>query len=232
MKIVILTGAGISAESGISTFRDNNGLWEKYDVKEIATKGSLQRNRELVTKFYDDRRTSLADKEPNAAHKKLSEFINNNSDRVEHFTQNVDDLFERAGSNPTHLHGNIKEVTCECCGLTYDIGYKKQNDAFNGKCPSCYSNKVRPNIVMFGEEAPNYTLFRRALNEADAFVVIGTSGNVIAVDLIAENFNNSILNNLDHSDAIDETKFEKVILKPATQAIDEVIDYMENLLKN
>ena len=226
-KVVILTGAGISAESGINTFRDSDGLWNNVDVKELATKEALKKNRDNVIEFYNHRRAEIANKEPNVAHKKLVELVNNNDD-IKLITQNVDDLFEKAGAdNVIHLHGKITEVKCQNCGLTYDIGYKKQQDAFNGKCPVCFSKKIRPNIVMFGEPTPEYKYLYEDLKDCKVFVVIGTSGNVIDVDILADGIEHSLLNNLATSPAIDESKFEVVIHKPATEAIDEVIEFIK-----
>jgi len=233
-KVVIFSGAGISAESGISTFRDNDGLWDKYDVKKVATKGALETNRAETIEFYDKRRLDLKDKKPNKAHQKIVELKHKYPDEIAIITQNVDDLFEKAGAKPDevlHLHGFMTKVECESCGFVYDIGYKKQNEAFNGKCPKCFSSKIRPHIVMFGELAPMYENFRLELYDCEMFVVIGTSGNVIVVDGIASQAKFSILNNLEKSDMIDDSVFDKVYYEPATMAITKIEKDIEEFLQ-
>ena len=150
-KVVVLSGAGISAESGISTFRDSDGLWEEYDIKDICTAGCLETNRDMTIEFYDKRRLDLEDKEPNKAHKILAELKAKYKDDIAIITQNVDNLFEKAGmphNDVIHLHGFLTEVECEECGIIYDIGYKKTQDSFDGKCPTCSSKRIRPNIVI------------------------------------------------------------------------------------
>ena len=121
-----------------------------------------------------------------------------------------------------HLHGELTKVQCEKCGLVYDIGYKKIKDAFNGKCPSCHSDKIRPFIVMFGEIAPNYRKLNEELLDCELLVVIGTSGQVLDVGKMARKVKKSILNNLKPSSAINEFAFTKVIYDKATVAIDEI----------
>lgn len=234
-KIVIFSGAGISAESGIDTFRDSGGLWNEYDPKKVAYKGSLENNRIQTLEFYDKRRVELKDKEPNKAHKVLATLKKEYSDDISIITQNVDDLFEKAGlqkdKEVIHLHGFMTEVKCEKCGFLYDIEYQKSSKAFNGKCPDCHSTEIRPNIVMFGEKASNYRILREELEDCELLVVIGTSGNVVDVN-IAKNIKNSILNNLESSDAIDESAFTKIIYKKATEAIDEIKNEIEDFLKS
>lgn len=234
-KIVIISGAGISAESGISTFRDSGGLWEEYDVKKVAHKGALENNRTQTLEFYDKRRLELERKEPNKAHKVLANLKKSYPDDIAIITQNVDNLFEKAGldhNDVIHLHGYLTNVECEECRLVYDIGYSKCSEAFNGKCPDCYSKKVRPFIVMFGEKAPNYRVLNDKIKDCELLIVIGTSGNVIDVSLIAKLIPNSILNNLEKSVAIDESLFTKVYYDKATKAIDniekDIISYITN----
>lgn len=173
-KIVFLTGAGISAESGISTFRDSNGLWENYNVEDVASIEGWDRNPELMIQFYNERRAQLANTQPNAAHKLVAEL--EKYYKVTVVTQNVDDLHERAGStNIIHLHGELTKV-CSDRGkrCVQDIGY----------APIKYGTRtadggmMRPFIVWFGEAVP---LMEDAVGEvadADVMVVVGTSLNV------------------------------------------------------
>lgn len=170
-KLVVLTGAGISAESGIATFRDANGLWEGHDVMEVASPQGWQKNQELVLDFYNQRRKNALSAQPNAGHRALAELEKDFEVCV--ITQNVDDLHERAGSsNVLHLHGKLFE-----CRSTLDerLIYPmaswelKKGD----KCER--GSQLRPNIVWFGEPVP---MMEQALDEtlkADIFVVVGTS---------------------------------------------------------
>ena len=225
-RVIILSGAGISAESGISTFRDSGGLWEEYDISVICQADSLQKNEKLTIEFYDKRRADLEDKEPNKAHKIITELKQKYPNDIAVITQNVDNLFEKAGMKKhdvIHLHGFMTEVRCQnyLCESIYDIGYKKQSEFHNGDCPKC-QNKLRPNIVFFGEAAPMYQELNYHIRDCEFFVVIGTSGNVIGVNTIAQFTDKSILNNLEPNNAIEERLFTKVIYDKATTAIEEI----------
>ena len=233
-KVVVLSGAGISAESGISTFRDSGGLWEEYDVDKICKVGCLVDNKEQTIEFYDKRRAELQTKEPNKAHKVIAELKNKYQDEIAIITQNVDNLFEKAGmthEDVIHLHGYLTELECEKCSFVYDVGYKKQEDSFNGKCPTCKSKNIRPNIVMFGEDAPMYARLNQEINDCELLVIIGTSGQVISVDNLTTHVKSSILNNLEQSNAIFDELYTKVLYKPATQAIDEIARDIKDFLK-
>ncbi len=172
--IVVLTGAGISAESGISTFRDSGGLWEKYSIEEVATPQAWQRNQELVLDFYNHRRKQLYEVEPNAAHYALAEL--EKKFEVKIITQNVDDLHERAGSNNVlHLHGELKKAQSSLDpSLVYDIdGWElKKGD----KCAR--GSQLRPHVVWFGEPVPMIEPAAEISSEADIYLVVGTSLNV------------------------------------------------------
>ncbi|MGB5791580.1 SIR2 family NAD-dependent protein deacylase [Poseidonibacter sp.] len=233
-KVVILSGAGISAESGISTFRDSDGLWEEYDIKDICTVGCLETNREQTIEFYDRRRLDLSEKEPNKAHKVLANLKNKYKNEIAIITQNIDNLFEKAGiphEDVIHLHGYLTNAECESCNDVFDIGYKKIEESFNGKCPTCHSQKVRPYVVMFGEMAPLYENLYEEITNCELLVIIGTSGNVIPVDTFTSYVDRSILNNLEKSDAIFDELYSKVIYKKATEAIDEISSDIEMVLK-
>jgi NAD-dependent deacetylase len=173
-KLVVLTGAGMSAESGIRTFRDSDGLWEEYEVSDVATPQAWDRNMELVLRFYNERRRQLATSEPNEGHLGLVELEKYFDVQV--ITQNIDNLHERAGSSKVvHLHGELtKARSCIDPRLIYEIGY---NDIKAGDLCEMGS-QLRPHIVWFGEEVPMLDTAINLTAEADIFVVIGSSLNV------------------------------------------------------
>ena len=229
-KVIIFSGAGISAESGISTFRDSDGLWENYDIKEICSAGCLSWNRAETVAFYDKRREDIRDKAPNAAHKGVKLLKERHPKDIAIITQNVDDMFEKAGCEDVlHLHGFLREVVCESCGFKEDIGYEKMDSVYEA-CPSCMK-KLRPNIVFFGEAAPRYADLYEELEDCEMFVVIGTSGNVINTDMfLSRKIKKSILNNLEPSSALNARLYTKVLYKKATEAIDEIVADVEEFL--
>lgn len=172
-KLVISSGAGISAESGISTFRDAGGLWENYPVMEVASADGFRRNPRLVHEFYNARRRDLITKQPNAAHKALADLEKDYDVYV--ITQNVDDLHERAGSSKVlHLHGElmkIRSVSDPDYIETLDIEHLETTPETRGK----RGDLMRPHIVFFQEPVPNIEKAMDLVSEADVFVVIGTS---------------------------------------------------------
>lgn len=176
-NIVILTGAGISAESGLDTFRDKGGIWEKYDLMDLATPEAFARNPDLVHEFYNIRRAGVKKVRPNAAHYALARLEEKHTGNVTIITQNVDPLHERAGSrNLLHMHGELNKVRCMSCGhirewiddlLTTTI------------CPSCEkAGNLRPHIVWFGEIPFHIEEINIRLEQCDLFISIGTSGSV------------------------------------------------------
>ena len=226
-KVYIVSGAGLSAESGIQTFRGSDGLWENYSIEEICSTSGWQRDRQKVTNFYDDRRAELEYKEPNYAHKKLAEIKRKYPNNIFMLTQNIDNMLEKAGcADVVHLHGTLTDLRCERCNLTFDIGYNKQKDTI---CPNCNSTLIRHNVVMFGESAPAYVHLNRLYNEAEMIIVIGTSGNVIDTAYMAQLVDYSILNNLD-VDVNHDQYFTKLFYKPATEAIDDISILIEEFL--
>lgn len=219
-KIILFSGAGVSAQSGISTFRDSGGLWECYKIEDICSAGVMQTNRQETIEFYNKRRIDIKDKKPNYAHEQIAKFKNTYPSEVAVITQNVDDMFERAGCKEViHLHGYLPNLRCESCEKRVNIGYEQQNDDI--KC-ACGGN-FRPDIVFFGENAPMYEKLNYEIQNCDVFVVIGSSGNVIPTDTVAAFVQYSILNNLEPSTAIKDEFYNKVLYKKATQAIDEII---------
>lgn len=177
-SIVVLTGAGVSAESGIKTFRDNNGLWENHRVEDVCTPEAFLRNPALVQEFYNARRRQLvSEAQPNPAHIALADFERNFVGDFTLVTQNVDDLHERAGSrNLIHMHGELLKARCAKTGRvlpwTDDIGATT-------RCPCCNQpGLLRPHIVWFGEIPLDMEKIETALAQCDLFVAIGTSGQV------------------------------------------------------
>ena len=176
-NIVVLTGAGISAESGIATFRASDGLWEDHRVEDVATPEGFARDPVLVQRFYDARRARLREVEPNAAHLALARLDREWPGGLLIVTQNVDDLHERAGAERVlHMHGELKSAWCLACD---------ERTAWEGNlgggpdCPGCgAAGRLRPDIVWFGEMPYEMERIDRALMEADLFVSIGTSGAV------------------------------------------------------
>lgn len=169
--IVVLTGAGISAESGLSTFRDNGGLWEQHSVYDVATPEAFARNQELVLRFYNERRRQLQEAEPNPAHRLLAGL--EERFRVTVVTQNVDNLHERGGSsNVIHLHGELtKARSSGYPDLVYDIGYRDINPG-----DTCERGaQLRPHIVWFGEEVPMFAAAADVVSTADHLLIVGTS---------------------------------------------------------
>ena len=174
--LVILTGAGMSAESGISTFRDAGGLWEKYRIEEVATPQAWATNPALVHKFYNARRKQLAEAQPNNGHKglvELEQYFN-----VQIVTQNVDNLHERAGSSSVlHLHGELMKMRSSGPGReVFEVQPEKIEFSIHDKCPKGYP--LRPHIVWFGEEVPEIGNAARIVEKADILVIIGTSMQV------------------------------------------------------
>lgn len=233
-KVIILSGAGISAESGIRTFRDNDGLWKEYKVAELCSISSLKINRNATLDFYDYRRIELKNKYPNYAHSEIVKIKQKYPQDITLITQNVDNLFEKAGIKQDeiiHLHGYLRNIKCSRVKCTYkiDIGYEHLNK--DSVCPLC-KKKLRPDIVFFGEIAPNYEKLYKSFKDCEFFVVIGTSGYVINPNIFLDKkIKYSILNNLYPSEAIDARFYSKVLYKNATEAIDEIIKDIELFLK-
>ncbi|UYL07462.1 NAD-dependent protein deacylase [Bdellovibrio sp. SKB1291214] len=178
-NIVILTGAGISAESGIRTFRDQDGLWENHRIEDVATPEAFHRNPELVQRFYNARRAQLKDPtvQPNAAHLALAELEHAWEGQFLLVTQNVDNLHRKAGSqNLLHMHGKLDQIRCLSCEET--IVWTEDLEV-NESCPQCgIKGALRPDIVWFGEMPHHMDEIYHALENADYFISIGTSGNV------------------------------------------------------
>ena len=170
-RIVVFTGAGVSAESGLKTFRDSDGLWENYRIEDVATPMAWVKNRKLVLEFYNLRRKQVLEAQPNAAHKALAELEKKYDVQV--ITQNIDDLHERAGSTKVlHLHGEIRKAKSSVDpSLIYDIkGWEIKEGE---KCRK--GSQLRPHVVWFGEMVPELENAARIVSTADIFIIIGTS---------------------------------------------------------
>ncbi len=176
MKVVVLTGAGISAESGLATFRDADGLWEGHRPEDVATPEAFAYDRALVQRFYDERRAALARVQPNAAHRALADLERRLGDDFLLVTQNVDDLHERAGSRRVvHMHGRLRHVRCEECGARLEWEGTLVDEP---PCPECDRPALRPDVVWFGEYPYGMDEIHAAIEQVDVFAAIGTSGVV------------------------------------------------------
>jgi NAD-dependent deacetylase len=176
MQIVVLTGAGISAESGLATFRDADGLWEGHRPEDVATPEAYAYDPDLVQRFYDERRAGVSRVRPNAAHEALGRLSRELGDDLYLVTQNIDDLHERGGSAQVHhMHGEILKALCEACRV---------RSPWDGPlidrpaCPACGRTMLRPDVVWFGEIPYEMEEIQQRLYDADLFVSIGTSGVV------------------------------------------------------
>ncbi|MET0308628.1 MAG: NAD-dependent deacylase [Sphingomonas sp.] len=175
-NIVVLTGAGISAESGVATFRGPGGLWEGHKVEDVCTPQALDVDPELVHRFYDARRAQLASVAPNAAHRALARLDAEWPGELLIVTQNVDDLHERGGAKRLlHMHGELKSALCAACGAQHAWETALPPGS---ECPACGGAALRPDIVFFGEMPYRMDAIERAIADADLFVSIGTSGAV------------------------------------------------------
>ena len=222
--LLVMTGAGLSAESGVPTFRGQGGLWENHSIQEVCNIRTWKANFDLVHGFYDSLRARLPSVQPNAAHAEIAAWAARWPTTL--LTANVDDLQERAGCAPVHLHGTLTEMLCTSCGHPFFIGYAPflPNDR---RCPRCSSRRdVKPAVIFFGETAIHYTMMQEALvamRPQDALVVIGTSGTVIPIGMWAQGLPGlRVLANLDPSDALPEWAFDKVLYAPATRALPQV----------
>lgn len=218
--IVVLSGAGISAESGISTFRDSGGLWERHSIYDVATPEAFARNPELVLRFYNERRRQLQDAQPNAAHRALAEL--EKDFRVTVVTQNVDNLHERAGSaNVLHLHGELTRArSSEHEHLLYDIGYGAIN--LGDLCE--LGSQLRPHVVWFGEAVPMLEAAADAVASADQLLIVGTSLQVYPAAGLADIAGPQVpVTVIDPGEPASLTR-ARVIRKPATTGVLEWIE--------
>jgi len=218
--IVLLTGAGMSAESGLKTFRDANGLWEGHDVMEVASPEGFARNPELVLEFYNQRRRQLLQVQPNTAHFGLAELEKDY--KVSIVTQNVDDLHERAGSNNVlHLHGELFKVRSTYD--EFDVKEWKQDLVLGDLCSKGY--QLRPHIVWFGEAVPLIPKAISVCETADILLIIGTSMQVYPAASLMHYVNpETKIYYIDPNPAMDSTAQVSVIVEKATIGVEKVIE--------
>jgi len=224
-RIVVLSGAGLSAESGLATFRDKGGIWARYDYREVATPQGFARNPDLVHEFYNMRRRDLRSVKPNAAHAALARLEREHPGDVLIVTQNIDNLHEAAGSsNLIHMHGELFKALCANCGERCDW----QDDLSTSlACPQCAATGgMRPDVVWFGEMPYQMQRIYEALAGCDLFMSIGTSGNVYpAAGFVAgarEAGAYTVELNLEPSEGV--TLFNEAIHGPATQVVPTYVD--------
>lgn len=220
-NIVILTGAGVSAESGLGTFRDEDGLWTRYDLNEVATPEGFARNPQLVHDFYNARRANCIAASHNAAHEALGQLQAAHPGTVTLITQNIDDLHERGGArNVIHMHGELMRALCATCGHRWDAPNEMQPSDL---CPKCATASTRPDIVWFGEIPYHMEDIDAALSRADLFVAIGTSGTVYPaagfVDVARMMGTKTLELNLEPSDG--SAMFDRVLHGPASTVVPE-----------
>lgn len=226
-RIIVFSGAGISAESGLSTFRDSDGLWDKYDPMVVCNYTNWKANYELVHSFYNKRRKELETKEPNIAHKIIKR-LEDEFDVI-NITQNIDNLFEKAGcSDVIHLHGSLTSLRCLECESIIEIGYAKYDFT---PCPKCDAKQLKPNIVFFYEQAPKYYNMHKifdSISDDDIIIVIGTSGEVVNIcAMLSKGY--KILNNLASSAMIDESIFDSVYLEKSSLAMPKIYEEIKRL---
>jgi NAD-dependent protein deacetylase/lipoamidase len=228
-NIVVLTGAGLSAESGLSTFRDKDGIWSKYDYREVATPEGFARDPELVHDFYNQRRRALKGVKPNAAHLALARLEREHDGEVTIVTQNIDALHEAAGSKHLiHMHGELLKALCATCG---EHAAWEDDLGLETICPSCGKpGAMRPDVVWFGEMPYHMQAIAEAIAAADLFVSIGTSGNVYpAAGFVAQaraGGAHTVELNLEPSEGA--SFFAEQIHGPATEIVPA---YVERLLR-
>lgn len=219
-NIVVLTGAGLSAESGLATFRDSGGIWTRYDYREVATPEGFAHNPALVHEFYNLRRRDVAGARPNAAHVALARLEAAHTGSVTIVTQNVDPLHEAAGSRSLiHMHGELQKALCALCGARHAW---LDDLAVATPCPSCgRASGMRPDVVWFGEVPYHMERIGEAIAQADLFISIGTSGNVYpAAGFVREasaHGARTLELNLEPSDGA--SLFDRALTGPATKLV-------------
>ena len=229
-SIVVLTGAGISAESGIETFRAAEGLWANHHVDDVATLEGFARNPQLVYAFYNQRRRQLLTPEisPNAAHSALAKFEHEFGGEFLLVTQNVDNLHERAGSeNLIHMHGELLKMSCLNSKLIFDVS---EDFDYDTQCRCCRSaGNLRPHVVWFGEMPLQMNRINRALENCDMFVAIGTSGNVYPASGFYQTAKNRKASTVELNLERTGSSFDQHICGPATESVPQ---FFKSLLRS
>ena len=225
MNIVVLTGAGMSAESGINTFRDSNGLWEGHDVMEVASPQGWNANQNLVLDFYNQRRKQLLEVNPNEAHKILADLEKIHAVTI--ITQNVDDLHERAGSsNVLHLHGELLKV--RSTAINTAVMEWKKDLIIGDKCKDGY--QLRPHIVWFGEEVPEMDTAIKIVQKAEILIIVGTSMQVYPAASLLQFASPSVkIFFIDPKPAVNSTERIKIYAEKATTGVAKAIEFIKNI---
>lgn len=231
-EILVFSGAGLSAESGLSTYRDQGGIWQTYDLNKVCNEDTWQKNYALMHEFYNHARTAVGQAQPNAAHHEIARWQKHFGDRLHIITQNVDDLLERAGcQNVMHVHGEITKMRCEHCDVTWSVGYKPWL-LETSMCCTDDRQQTRPDVVFFGGQAPlygaMYATFERVTRSADNLViVIGTNGEVVPVQALLEGKPcQKVLCNLYPSKFMLESMFDHVYEEAATVALPKISHWL------
>ena len=228
-RLIVFSGAGLSAESGLATFRGASGLWEGVSIRTVCDITTWEDNFEAVHEFYDARRAAGAKAQPNQAHRTIAEWQSAWPRRVIILTQNIDRLLEGAGcKNIIKLHGDIRTLCCLACGHDWEL----EGDRYDRKgCPQCaVTELVKPGVVFFGESAPRYTDLHEVVAELrpiDTVVVVGTSGTVLPADrLFGGSRAYSILVNLEPGSQMNERLFSERRYGPATQQLPLLAEFL------
>ncbi|MDG1552577.1 MAG: NAD-dependent deacylase [Candidatus Poseidonia sp.] len=226
-RIVVLTGAGISAESGVRTFRDNGGLWEEHRVEDVATPDAWASDPEMVWRFYQARRRQLLEVQPNGAHLALA-LLQKNMKQFTLITQNVDDLHERGGSSDViHMHGELRTLRCEASQRS-EVRMQASDLTDDVSLCSCCANPVRmrPDIVWFGEIPMHMEAILNAVETCEVFIVVGSSGHVYPAAGLVDQANNAgartVLVNLEAP--INASAFDEILLGPAGELLPQLVD--------
>lgn len=245
-RVVVISGAGLSAESGIQTYRGQTGRYNGLNPEDIMSGRMFARQPEIIHQYCDDRRSELASVSPHDGHFMLQRLADRYKESFIHFTQNVDDLCERAGlQNSVHLHGELRVL--QSLGqpkIEVDIGYKRYWSGalaempaagFRFKCPQT-NTMFRPHLVLYGERAPHYRLLNfvmQGLRSEDILIVIGTHGSVLDINRFARFASGpTILNNLEDSPLIDKRLFGKYLEMPVTKAVACIEEEVDRHMRN
>lgn len=230
-RIVVLTGAGISAESGVRTFRDNGGLWEEHRVEDVATPDAWAFDPEMVWRFYQARRRQLLEVQPNGAHLALA-LLEKNMKQFTLITQNVDDLHERGGSSDViHMHGELRTLRCETSQRS-EVRMQASDLTDDVSLCSCCANPVRmrPDIVWFGEIPMHMEAILNAVETCEVFIVVGSSGHVYPAAGLVDQANNAgartILVNLEAP--VNASAFDEILLGPAGELLPQLVERLLN----
>lgn len=238
-KILIFCGAGISQESGLSTFRDANGLWANHDINTVCNLQTFAKNKEAVFDFYNERKKEILQAQPNLAHYGVAQIQKKyGKDNVRIFTSNIDLLLTQAGcEDVVHVHGNILGMKCLRCATVWDIGLKPYE--LGAVCPHCAATDTKPSIIFFNEPAPEYQTLRAEFEKGGLIykgdiisnikLIIGTSFKVIKPDIFIPERGRTIVLDKNPPEVKDAGKrFEKIIVQPATQGITEVSQLIDS----